>query len=127
MTNPLNINLDPDSIKALQQKSLEIQSKIGSSQQKLTNSVCTGEAGGGMVKITMNGRYEVTNIFIDPAVLKEDPQVISDLLKGAINDTTRQVEKLVQSEMFTVIQSLGLPDFSKEGGDTGGGTGREES
>ncbi|BBM06051.1 hypothetical protein HAALTHF_44980n [Vreelandella aquamarina] len=51
-----------------------------------------GEAGAGMVKITMNGRHDVSDVTIDPSVLEEDKELLEDLLAAAVNDAVRKVE-----------------------------------
>ncbi|MFQ3364567.1 MAG: DNA-binding YbaB/EbfC family protein, partial [Candidatus Azotimanducaceae bacterium] len=61
-----------------------------------------GESGAGMVKVTMNGRYEVKRVSIDPELLNEQKDVLEDLLAAACNDTVRRVEK-VQSEKMSSI------------------------
>ena len=109
--NSLDLNLDAKSIEALQKKSLEIQDKMQTTQQKLASITRTGEAGAGLAKVTINGRYECVKVIIDPT-LKDNMQVMADLIASAVTDATRKIEKVVQGEMFSLLQGLGLPDYN---------------
>jgi len=61
-------------------------------QEELANVAVVGEAGAGMVKMTMNGRHDVINVEIDPELLKEPVNVVQDLIKAATNDAVQKVE-----------------------------------
>jgi nucleoid-associated protein EbfC len=115
MSNPFNVNLDPASLKALQEKSMEIQKKMTGVQDTLSQISRSGKAGGGMVEIVVDGHYKAKSVTIDPSLLKEKVEIIQDLVKAAINDATNQVGTLVQQKMFDIVTGLGLPNFeSKE-------------
>ena len=79
-----------------------MQSKMQDAQQEIADLEVQGESGAGMVKVTMNGRYEVKRVSIDSELLKEKKDVLEDLLAAACNDTVRRVEK-VQSEKMSSI------------------------
>lgn len=57
-------------------------------QEKLKSHKAHGEAGGGMVKVEMNGHFEVLSLSIDESLLKEDKSFVEELIKAAINDAT---------------------------------------
>lgn len=69
----------------------------------------TGEAGGGMVKITMNCRHETRRVEIDTTLLGNDKEMLEDLVAAAINDSIRKVEKLSKEKMSNITGGLGLP------------------
>jgi DNA-binding YbaB/EbfC family protein len=69
----------------------------------------TGESGGGMVKITMNGKHEASRVQIDPAVPLDDREMVEDLVAAAINDAAQRVEKETQQRMAAVMGGMNLP------------------
>ena len=87
----------------------EVQSKLSDAQNSLAEATATGESGAGLVKVTMNGRYETLRVEIDPSVLADERSVLEDLLVAAINDAVRRIGALQQEKMGTVAQGLGLP------------------
>lgn len=68
----------------------DMQSKMQSAQAELAQIVVTGEAGGGLVKIEMDGRHNVKSIDIDP---------IKELVIGAINDAIKKVEEASRQKL----------------------------
>ncbi len=96
----------------LMKKAQELQSNLQKTQQELEAMEVTGESGGGMVKITMNGRHDVRRVDIDPTSL-DDKEMLEDLIAAAINDSIRKVEKLSKEKMSDVAGGLGLPSGFK--------------
>ena len=68
-----------------------------------------GESGGGMVRITVNGRHEAKRVQIDPAVPLDDREMIEDLVAAAINDAAQRVEAATQQRMSGVMGGMNLP------------------
>lgn len=76
----------------------------------LEESQVEGQAGGGMVRIQMNGAFQVTGIAIDKTVV--DPAEVSlleDLVRAAVNDATRRVEEVRMEKARNVAGGLGIP------------------
>ena len=71
------------------------------------------KAGGGMVKITMNGRHEVKRVQIEAAVAGEDREMLEDLIAAAANDAVHKVEARVQEKMGSLTAGLSLPPGMK--------------
>jgi nucleoid-associated protein EbfC len=90
----------------MQSKQLEIQNKMLEVQKKLASIEVEGNAGGDMVKIVLNCRYEAKKVTIDPSVLMQSMQILGDLVASAITDATRKVESTIQAEMFKVLQGV---------------------
>ena len=86
----------------LMKQAQQMQSQVQDVQQEIADLEVHGESGAGMVKVTMNGRYEVKRVTIDPELLNEQKDVLEDLLAAACNDTVRRVEK-VQAEKMSSI------------------------
>jgi DNA-binding YbaB/EbfC family protein len=76
-------------------------------QEKLSKVKETGESGAGLVKITMTAKHDVTDVQLDSELLKEDKTVIEDLIKAALNDVNRKIEKVTQDNMMSIGNMLG--------------------
>ena len=87
-----------------------LQMKMSKVQEELKTKEETGSAGGGKVKITMNGSQEVTAVAIDPAVVNPDEaDLLEDLVLTAFKDARSKVTKLIEDEMGKVTGGAGLP------------------
>jgi DNA-binding YbaB/EbfC family protein len=82
-------------------------------QAEIAKLECTGEAGGGMAKVTMNGRHEVSRVQLDPALLGDDKDMLEDLIAAAINDAVHKVEKATQDKMQMAMAGMQLPPGMK--------------
>ena len=99
-----------DMFKQAQKVQDDMQKKIQDLQDELANMEAIGESGAGMVKISMNGRYDVKQVKIDPDLLKEEVQILEDLLAAAINDAVQKVEKNKQSKLGPLGAGLNIAD-----------------
>lgn len=77
----------------------EMQANMEKAQQELANVEVTGQAGGGMVQITMTGKHDVKRVSIEDSLFEEDKELLEDLIAAAVNDAARQVEKTTQDRM----------------------------
>ncbi|MGI9247346.1 MAG: YbaB/EbfC family nucleoid-associated protein, partial [Steroidobacteraceae bacterium] len=68
-----------------------------------------GEAGGGMVKVTMNGKHEAKRVQFDPTVPLDDREMLEDLVAAAINDAAQRIEKQTQERMAAAMGGMNLP------------------
>jgi DNA-binding YbaB/EbfC family protein len=87
----------------------KMQEDLQKAQEKLAQEEVTGESGGGMVKVTMNGRYEVARVEIDPALMGDDKEMLEDLVAAAVNAATRKVGEKMQENMAGLTSGLPLP------------------
>jgi DNA-binding YbaB/EbfC family protein len=90
-----------------------MQENMQKAQAEIGLITATGEAGGGMVKVTMNGRHEVSRVQIEPQVIGDDREMLEDLLAAAINDATHRIDAAVQQKMSGVMSGLQLPPGMK--------------
>ena len=90
-----------------------VQENMQKAQAEVAQITATGEAGGGMVKVTMNGRHEVSRVQIEPQVYGDDREMLEDLLAAAINDATHRIDAAVQQKMSGVMSGLQLPPGMK--------------
>ena len=87
----------------------EMQSRLSDLQESLKKASVTGESGAGLVKVTLNGRFEALRVEIDPVAATEDRAVQEDLIAAAFNDAVRRVEAMHKEKMGDLAQGLGLP------------------
>lgn len=87
----------------------QMQEKLQKAQEEIANTEITGEAGAGLVKITMTGRHDVKRIEIDPQLMGDDREMLEDLLAAAINDANRRVESMTEEKMSGLTAGMGLP------------------
>jgi DNA-binding YbaB/EbfC family protein len=87
-----------------------LQAKMSKVQEELKSKEMVGTAGGGKIKVTMNGAQEVTAISIDPEVVKaEEADLLEDLVLAAFRDARSKITKMVEEEMSRVTGGMGLP------------------
>jgi hypothetical protein len=87
-----------------------MQSRMADMQARLEQATVTGQAGGGMVRLTLNGKGGMTALAIDPSLLKADEKVIvEDLIIAAHADAKSKLEILMADEMKSVTGGLPLP------------------
>lgn len=87
----------------------KMQEELQKAQERLAQEEVTGESGGGMVKVTMNGRHEVKRVEIDPALMGDDREMLEDLVAAAINAAVQRVGEKTQESMSGVTAGLPLP------------------
>lgn len=68
-------------------------------------------AGGGAVKIKVNGASKILALTLDPEFLKEDPKMVSDTIVSALQDAMKQAKEFNDSEMQKVTAAFQMPGF----------------
>ncbi len=77
-----------------------MQRQMEEQQKLLEEKEFTATVGGGVVEVTLNGKYEVTKVEIDPeAVDPDDVEMLQDLVMAAVNQALRQVEEASKANM----------------------------
>lgn len=97
----------------LMQQAQRMQDNLKQAQEALAKLEVTGQAGGGMVSVTMTGRMEVRAVRIDRSVFGDDPEMLEDLLAAAINDAVNKANVLSQERMGDATAGLSLPPGMK--------------
>ena len=100
--------MKPD-IGNLMRQAQKMQENLQKAQAELAALEVTGESGGGMVKIRMNGKHAVQRVTIDPAAIGDDRELLEDLLAAAFNDAVRKAEATAQEKMGGMTSGLPLP------------------
>lgn len=97
----------PD-MNALLQQAQQMQAQLQAAQQEIVASTVEGEAGGGLVRITMTGGGQVQDVTIDPKVVDpDDVEMLQDLIIGAFGDATNKVGELAEQKMGPLSQGFG--------------------
>ncbi len=87
-----------------------MQSRMADMQAKLEQMAVTGQSGGGLVKVTLNGKGALTGLAIDASLLKpEEKEIVEDLIVAAHSDAKAKVEAMMAEEMKSVTGGLPLP------------------
>ena len=94
-------------LKDLMKQAGQMQEQMQKAQEELAKQQVTGEAGAGMVKVTMNGRHDVKDVSIDASLLREDKSLLEDLLAAAVNDAVRRVEETNKNALGKMFGGLG--------------------
>lgn len=90
-----------------------MQAEMQKAQAELASLEVQGEAGGGMVRLTMTCSQQVRSISIDPSLLGDSREMLEDVLVAAFNDALRKVESAVQTRCAGLTAGLGLPGSLK--------------
>jgi DNA-binding YbaB/EbfC family protein len=93
----------------LMRQAQEMQANMQKAQDELAATEVEGVSGGGMVKVIVTCKHEVRRVTIEEALLKDDKEMLEDLVAAALNDANRKVEQTVQQKLSSVTGGLGLP------------------
>jgi DNA-binding YbaB/EbfC family protein len=78
-------------------------------QAELATLEVTGEAGGTMVKVVLNGKHEAQRVTIDPRLMTEEKDMLEDLLAAAYNDAVRKIAASTEEKYSGLMSGLNLP------------------
>ena len=88
----------------------QLQSKMMKLQEELAERSVESSSGGGMVKVTANGRQQILSIQIEKEVVDpDDVEMLQDLVMAAINDALAKAQEMVSSEMGKLTGGLNIP------------------
>jgi nucleoid-associated protein EbfC len=93
----------------LMKQAQQMQENMKKMQEQLASTEVEGQSGAGLVKVVMTCRHDVKRITIDESLLKDDKEMLEDLVAAAVNDAVRRVECTVQEKMAGVTAGLPLP------------------
>ncbi|WP_376695302.1 YbaB/EbfC family nucleoid-associated protein [Wenzhouxiangella sp. EGI_FJ10305] len=95
-------------ISQLMQQAQKVQEDLKKAQQELAELEVTGESGGGLVRVEMNGRHEVRRVSIDPEVA-DDREMVEDLVAAAVNDAVKRIQETTKERMSGLTGGLPMP------------------
>lgn len=94
-------------IQNMMKQAQEMQERL---QREMSELSAQGNAGGGMVTVTVNGHKHLQRVVIDPEVVsKEDVAMLQDLIVAAVNDAHRKVDDAMKQKMGGLLGGLRLP------------------
>ncbi|QND58442.1 YbaB/EbfC family nucleoid-associated protein [Mesorhizobium huakuii] len=95
-------------------KAKEMQAKFQAMQDEIATVESVGQAGGGLVSVTLSGKFEMKVLKIDPSLFKEDDvEVLEDLILAAHNDAKAKVEQIMQEKTKALTAGLPIPPGMK--------------
>lgn len=97
----------------LMKQAQQMQDQMKRVQEELGNLEVEGQAGSGLVKITMTCRHDVHRVQIDESLLQDDKEILEDLLAAAFNDAVRKAESASQEKMGAVMAGIPMPPGMK--------------
>jgi DNA-binding YbaB/EbfC family protein len=88
----------------------DIQGRMQQMQEELAALQVEGQSGGGLVRVTLNGKMEARAVKLDPSLVKpEDTEMLEDLILAAFQDAKLKAEAALQEKMQEVTGGLPLP------------------
>lgn len=88
----------------------QIQQKMQKMQEELGQLEVEGQSGGGLVKVTLNGKFEMKSVRIDPSLMRPgEAEIVEDLVLAAHQDARAKAEAAMQARMQEVTGGLPLP------------------
>lgn len=86
----------------------KMQKEMMEAQERLEQTVFTGTAGGGVVKVEVKGNHEVVSVSIDEEAAKDDIEMVQDMIVLAMNDANKKIEAETQKSLGGFGAGMGL-------------------
>ena len=88
----------------------KMQERMGQLQKELETKTVEAQAGGGMVRVVVNGKFEIISLKIEKEVVNpEDIEMLQDLIAAAVNEGIRKSQEMASSEMGKITGGLNIP------------------
>lgn len=88
----------------------KMQEQMAAMQENLAQTTVDASAGGGMVKVTVNGDMQIVSLKLDPeAVDPEDVEMLEDMITAAVNEAVRGVADIANKQMGSITGGLNIP------------------
>ena len=97
----------------LMKQAQKMQAELQKAQEQMALEEVSGESGGGLVKVVINGRYEVRRVNIDDSLMGDDREMLEDLVAAAFNAAVQKVADKMQENMANLTAGMGLPPGMK--------------
>ncbi|MEW5891543.1 MAG: YbaB/EbfC family nucleoid-associated protein [Pseudomonadota bacterium] len=97
----------------LMKQAQQMQENLQKVQAQIAEMEVEGQAGAGLVKVTMTGKHDVKRVVIDPSLMQDDKEMLEDLIAAAVNDAVRRVEAASQEKMAAITAGMPLPPGMK--------------
>lgn len=93
----------------LMKQAQQMQADMQKAQEELARLEVVGESGGGMVKVSMNGKHQVLRVEINEDLIGDDKEMLEDLVTAAFNDALTKAESMAADRMSSVAGGMQLP------------------
>ena len=94
----------------------KMQGKMKKIQEEIAQEKVTGSSGGGMVEVTINGKFELLDIRIEKRVLEEkDVEMLEDLIVSAVNNGISKVRELIKQKVTQFTGGLDISEMNIPG------------
>ena len=100
-------------LSGMMKQAQQMQLNMQKAQAELATVEVEGQAGSGMVKVTMTCAHEVRRVFLNDSLLSDDKEMLEDLVAAAFNDAARRAEARIAEKMSSVTAGMGLPPGMK--------------
>ena len=91
----------------------QLQSKIFKLQEEMADKTVEASVGGGMVKVTANGKQQLVSVHIEPEVVNpEDLQMLQDLIVSGANEALKKAQDMVSEEMNKLTGGFNIPGLT---------------
>jgi DNA-binding YbaB/EbfC family protein len=97
----------------LMKQAQKMQEDLQRAQAEIAAMEVTGQSGGGLVSVVMTGRHDVKRVSIDDSLMKDDKEMLEDLIAAAVNDAVRKVETESRERMESITRGMALPPGMK--------------
>jgi len=96
-------------IAGLMKQAQQMQNNMKKAQEELATIEVEGQAGSGMVKVTMTCNHEVRRVQLDDSLLSDDREMLEDLIVTALNEAEKQVGEITRQKMGAFTSGMNLP------------------
>ena len=91
----------------------KMQEKLANLQEEMESKTIEAMAGGGMVIVVVNGRYEIISLKIEKEVVNpEDVDMLQDLIVAAVNEGIRKAQEMASAEMAKITGGIAIPGLT---------------
>ncbi|MBN2310158.1 MAG: YbaB/EbfC family nucleoid-associated protein [Candidatus Hydrogenedentes bacterium] len=97
----------------MMKQAMQMKSRVEELKAKLADEQVEASAGGGMVTVVVNGKFELLSVKIDPEVIdKDEPEMLETLVRAAVNEGVSKVQALIQSKMKELTGGIDIPGLT---------------
>lgn len=94
----------------LMKQAQAMQAQMLETQAQWDHLEVEGSAGGGLVRVTLNGHSALKAVKIDPSLVNpEEVDVLEDVIKAAFQDAHSRLQRSMQDKMSSMMGGLALP------------------
>lgn len=97
----------------MMKQAMQMKSKMEELKAQLADATVESAVGGGMVKLVMNGKFEVLSVSIDPEVIdKNDVETLESLVQAAVNEGVQRAQEMIKARMTELTGGIDIPGLT---------------